>query len=83
MEEKNNEHYKLCRVVLLQEEKCDDSQRHGNQRHSHTHIADDLQGECRVERSCTQQYGKVSEVITFTHCRGDIGESFILRAASI
>ena len=56
----------------LEKDECDDGESHGNQGERHTHITNNLQGECDrlgdIERCCTQQYGKVCEVVTFTHC---------------
>ena len=60
---------------------------HGNQGYRHAHIANDFKGESdrvrETERCCTQQYGKVCEVGTFTHCDGGVGEGVIPSTVSV
>ena len=72
---------------ILKCDECEDSDSHGNQGDRHAHIANDFKGESdrvrETERCCTQQYGKVCEVGTFTHCDGGVGEGVIPSAASV
>ena len=73
---------------LLQKDECEDSRSHGSQGNGHTQVADNFQGRCYsrigdIDRCWTQQYGKMCEVVTFTHCHREIGESLIFHTPSV
>jgi len=65
-----------CLVIPVQH-KCQYCYSHREKGNCHTHVANDSQRECNrirvAERCCTEQYGKVCEVVAFTHCCGDVG----------